>query len=113
MDIIVRGTKGNFRVHDYVIPFNEKVGSFFAVSNSKWAELYRGCEPEPTEFKISTDLPQEVLMVHEFDKLVEKIRSGEAKPETKWPVISRKTQLIIDAVVTSIKNDFVPVEVVY
>ncbi|KAK1436388.1 hypothetical protein QVD17_02167 [Tagetes erecta] len=110
MDIIVRGTKGNVRVHDFVIPFNEKVGSFFTVSNSKWAELYLGCGPEPTEFKISTDLPQEALMVREFGKLVEEIRGGVAKPEKKWPIISRKTQLIIDAVVTSIKNGFVPVE---
>ncbi|KAI3819809.1 hypothetical protein L1987_13661 [Smallanthus sonchifolius] len=112
-DIVVLGTKGNFRVHDFVIPFNEKVGSFYSVDNSKWAELQLGCGPEPSELKIATDLPQEVLMVREFGRLVEGIRSGEAKPEKKWPVISRKTQVVIDAVAASIKNGFVPVEVVY
>ncbi|KAD4584761.1 hypothetical protein E3N88_22362 [Mikania micrantha] len=113
MDIIALGTKGNFRVHDFALPFNEKVGPFYAVSNSKWAELSLGCIPEPSEFKIGTDLPQEALMVHEFARLVEGIRGGEAKPETKWPVISRKTQLVVDAVVASIKKGFVPIEVVY
>ncbi|KAJ0795895.1 putative D-xylose 1-dehydrogenase (NADP(+), D-xylono-1,5-lactone-forming) [Helianthus annuus] len=113
MDIIALGTKGNFRVHDFVIPFNEKVGPFYAVANSRWADLSLGCIPEPSEFKIATDLPQEALMVHEFGRLVAGIRNGEAKPEKKWSVISRKTQLVIDAVVASIKNGFVPVEVLY
>ncbi|GJQ91186.1 hypothetical protein Tco_0002325 [Tanacetum coccineum] len=62
MDITALGTKGNFRVHDFVIPFNEKVGAFYAVGNSRWAELSLGCVPEPSEFKITTDLPQESLM---------------------------------------------------
>ncbi|PWA76247.1 Oxidoreductase [Artemisia annua] len=113
MDIIALGTKGNFRVHDFVIPFNEKVGPFYAVANSRWAELSTGCVPEPSEFKITTDLPQEALMVQEFARLVEGICNGEAKPEKKWPILSRKTQLVIDAVITSIKNGFEPVEVVY
>jgi len=113
MDIIALGTKGNFRVHDFVIPFNEKVGSFYAVDNSKWADLSLGHGPEPREFKITTDRPQEALMVGEFGRLVAKIRSGEAKPGNKWSVISRKTQLVIDAVLASLKNDSVPIEVVY
>ncbi|KAJ0580554.1 hypothetical protein HanRHA438_Chr04g0168931 [Helianthus annuus] len=113
MDIIALGTKGNFRVHDFVIPFNEKVGSFYAVDNSKWAERALGCAPEPSELKIEINLPQEAFMVQEFGRLVAGVRSNEAKPENKWRVISRKTQLVIDAVVASIKNGFVPVEVVY
>ncbi|KAJ0784283.1 putative D-xylose 1-dehydrogenase (NADP(+), D-xylono-1,5-lactone-forming) [Helianthus annuus] len=112
-DIIVLGTKGNSRVHDFVIPFNERAGSFHAVENSKWAELLLGCGPEPSEFKITTDLPQEALMVQEFGCLAAGIRSGDAKPEKKWSAISRKTQLVIDAVVASIKNGFMPVEIVY
>ncbi|KAK9063961.1 hypothetical protein SSX86_017833 [Deinandra increscens subsp. villosa] len=113
MDIIALGTRGNLRVHDFIIPFNEKVGHFYTVANSMWAELALGCGPEPSEFTISTDLPQEALMVREFARLVHRIRSGEAKPEKKWAVISRKTQVVIDAVVASIKNGFVPIEVVY
>ncbi|KAK9051998.1 hypothetical protein SSX86_028626 [Deinandra increscens subsp. villosa] len=111
MDLIALRTRGNFRVHDFIIPFNEKVGSFEAVANSRWTEL--GCAPEPSEYTIATDLPQEALMVQEFARLVHGIRGGKAKPEKKWAVISRKTQLVIDAVVASIKNGFVPVEVVY
>ncbi|XP_076935172.1 putative oxidoreductase At4g09670 [Bidens hawaiensis] len=49
MDITTLGTKGNLRVHDFVIPFNEKVGSFYAVADSKWAERALGCGPEPSE----------------------------------------------------------------
>ncbi|MFS7953063.1 hypothetical protein Hanom_Chr07g00614211 [Helianthus anomalus] len=112
MDVIALGTKGNFCVHDFVIPFNEKVGSFYSVDNSKWAERAVGCGPEPGVFKIETDMPRERLMIQEFGRLVAGIRSGEPK-ENKWPIISRKTQLIIDAVVASIKNGFVPVKVVY
>ncbi|MFS7928485.1 hypothetical protein Hanom_Chr04g00321331 [Helianthus anomalus] len=94
MDIIALGTKGNF------------------LDNSKWAERAVGCGPEPGVFKIATDMPRERLMIQEFGRLVAGIRSGEPK-ENKWPIISRKTQLIIDAVVASIKNGFVPVKVVY
>ncbi|KAI3513644.1 hypothetical protein L1887_20981 [Cichorium endivia] len=113
MDITALGTKGNLRVHDFVIPFNENVGPFYTVANSRWAELSVGCEPEPSEFKITTVLPQEALMVQEFARLVQGIRGGEAKPEKKWPTLSRKTQAVIDAVVASINIGFKPVEVVY
>nr|XP_043636405.1 uncharacterized oxidoreductase At4g09670-like [Erigeron canadensis] len=112
-DIIAVGTNGNFRVHDFVIPFNEKVAPFYTVANSRWAELSIGCVPEPSECKITIDLPQEALMVQEFARLVQGIRDNEAKPETKWQMISRKTQVVIDAVVASIKNGFQTVEVVY
>ncbi|KAK1436389.1 hypothetical protein QVD17_02168 [Tagetes erecta] len=112
-DIVALGSKGNFRVHDFIIPYNEKVGSFYAVANTKWIELALGSDPVPSEFKITIDVPQEALMVQEFGRLVEGVRNGEAKPDKKWPVISRKTQLVIDAVVASIKSGFVPVEVIY
>ncbi|GKB75477.1 hypothetical protein Tco_0942372 [Tanacetum coccineum] len=111
MDIIATGTKGTLRVHDFIVPFNARVGPYFAVSDSKWIGL--GCEPKPSEFRIPTVLPQEVLMVEEFARLIGGIFSGKAKPEKKWLMISRKTQAIIDAVVASIKKGYEPVEVVY
>nr|GEW90990.1 uncharacterized oxidoreductase At4g09670-like [Tanacetum cinerariifolium] len=130
MDIIATGTKGTLCVHDFIVPFNARVGPYFTVSYSKWIGL--SCEPEPSEFRIPTVLiersygpssnfflivivksGQEVLMVEEFARLVGGIFSGKAKPEKKWPMISRKTQAIIDAVVTSIKKGYEPVEVVY
>ncbi|XP_071717314.1 uncharacterized oxidoreductase At4g09670-like [Rutidosis leptorrhynchoides] len=109
-DLIALGTKGNLRVHDFVVPFTETVGHYYVVSNSKWVKL--GLDPEPSEFKITTELPQEALMVQEFARLVERIHSGDAKPEKKWPMLSRKTQVVIDAIVASINDGYEPFEVV-
>ncbi len=113
MDITVLGTKGNLHVHDFVIPFRENVGPFHAVANSRWAELSIGCEPIPSENIIATDLPQEALMVTEFSRLVGNIKRNGGKPEKKWPTLSRKTQVVIDAVMASIERGFEAVEVVY
>jgi hypothetical protein len=60
---------------------------------------------------IGTDLPQEALMVREFARLVENIKVKGLKPEKKWPTISTKTQLVLDAVKASIERGFEPVEV--
>lgn len=113
MDITVLGTKGNLHVHDFVIPFRENVGPFHTAANSRWAELSIGCEPIPSENIIATDLPQEALMVTEFSRLVGNIKRNGGKPEKKWPTLSRKTQLVIDAAMTSIERGFEAVEVVY
>lgn len=112
-DITVLGTKGNLHVHDFVIPFRENVGPFRTTANSRWAELSIGCEPIPSENIIATDLPQEALMVSEFARLVGDIKKNGVKPEKKWPTLSRKTQVVIDAVMASIGRGFQAVEVVY
>lgn len=111
MDITCGGTKGNLRIHDFVIPFQENVGQFYAASKSKFAELALGCEPIPSEHAVMTDLPQEALMVSEFARLAANIERNGSKPEKKWPTISRKTQLVLDAVKASIEKGFEPVEV--
>lgn len=113
MDITALGTKGNLRVHDFVIPFRETVGSFYEASNSRWAELSIGCEPIPSEHIVRTDLPQEALMVQEFAALVWNIKENGSKPEKKWPTLSLKTQAVVDAVKVSIETGFGPVEVMY
>ncbi|KAM7514636.1 hypothetical protein LguiA_004219 [Lonicera macranthoides] len=113
MDITCLGTKGNLRVHDFVIPFRENVGKFYGASNSRFAELAIGCEPIPSEFDVTIEIPQEVAMVTEFARLVGEIEGKGAKPEKKWAEISRKTQLVVDAVKGSIECGFQEVEVVY
>lgn len=113
MDITCLGTKGNLRVHDFVIPFRENVGKFYGASNSRFAELAIGCEPIPSEFDVTVEIPQEVAMVTEFARLVGEIEGKGAKPEKKWAEISRKTQLVVDAVKGSIECGFQKVEVVY
>ncbi len=50
-------------------------------------------------------------MVREFARLVENIKVKGLKPEKKWPTISTKTQLVLDAVKASIERGFEPVEV--
>ncbi|KAL6509817.1 hypothetical protein OROGR_022305 [Orobanche gracilis] len=113
MEISVLGTNGYLRVHDFVIPFEENVGPFYVNANTKFAELSIGIEPKPTEQLVTTDLPQESLMVKEFSSLVAKIRENGSRSEKKWPTISRKTQVVVDAMKSSIDKGFEPVEVVY
>ncbi|CAA3029237.1 uncharacterized oxidoreductase At4g09670-like [Olea europaea subsp. europaea] len=113
MDIGVLGSNGYLRVHDFVIPFQENVGPFYVTANTKFAELSIGIEPAPTEHKIYTDLPQEALMVKEFSGLVSGIKEHGSGTEKKWPTISRKTQILVDAVKASIEKGFEPIEVVF
>lgn len=110
MDITAVGTKGTLHIHDFIIPFQEKEASFSATSKSGFNELVTGWVPLPSQYIVSTELPQESCMVQEFARLVENIKSG-SKPEQKWPILSRKTQLIIDCIKASIESGFQPVEV--
>lgn len=113
MDIVASGSKGNLRVHDFVIPFQENVAPFYTVEGSWFDELATSIHPSPSEHQVNTDLPQEALMVKEFSNLVGSIKGKGSKPEKKWPTISRKTQLVVDAVKASIEKGFEPVEVIY
>ncbi|KAI9098502.1 hypothetical protein K1719_025127 [Acacia pycnantha] len=111
MDITAIGTKGSLHVHDFVIPYQEKEASFFAVSEAGFNDLVTGWTKEPSKHIVTTELPQEALMVREFSRLVCDIKFKSLKPEKKWPTISRKTQLIVDAVKTSIDKGFEPVQI--
>nr|GMC48744.1 uncharacterized oxidoreductase At4g09670-like [Ipomoea batatas] len=97
-DICAYGTAGKLRVHDFIIPFPGKPAPFYTL------ESFR-----PLEHGVEAELPQDVLMVREFCNLA---GSGGA-PEKKWAVISRKTQVVVDAVNASIHNGFKTIEVVY
>uniref|UniRef100_A0A0E0EXJ3 Uncharacterized protein n=1 Tax=Oryza meridionalis TaxID=40149 RepID=A0A0E0EXJ3_9ORYZ len=111
MDMTIVGTNGTLHVTDFVIPYEEKSAAFNMASKSKFAELHIGWDPLPSKHVVSTDLPQEALMVQEFSRLVQNIRDAGGKPEGKWPAITRKTQVVMDAVKTSIDNEFGPVDI--
>ncbi|KAG8369251.1 hypothetical protein BUALT_Bualt15G0132100 [Buddleja alternifolia] len=111
MDLTAVGTNGTLHLHDFVIPFEEKKASFATSVKSGFTELVTGWDPKPSEHTVMTDLPQEALMVREFSRLVGSIKFGGAKPEKKWPALSRKTQLVLDAVKTSIERGYETVEI--
>lgn len=111
MDITAVGTKGTLHVHDFIIPYDEKKASFYAASESSFDDLVTKWASEPNKHVIENNLPQEVLMVSEFSRLVAEIKFNNSKPEKKWPTISRKTQLIVDAVKASIDRGFEPVQI--
>ncbi|XP_066342104.1 uncharacterized oxidoreductase At4g09670-like [Miscanthus floridulus] len=110
MDITLVGTNGTIHVTDFVIPHEEKSAEFHVASKSSFAELDIGWDL-PSKHVVATDLPQEALMVQEFARLLQGIRDAGGKPEGKWPAVTRKTQLVLDAVKASIDKGSEPVEV--
>lgn len=111
MDITAVGTKGTLHVNDFIIPCQEHEASFTAASETWFNELVTAWVPQPNVNIIKTDHPQEVRMVTEFSRLVENIKRNGAKPEKKWPELSRKTQQVLDAVKASMDKDCQPVEI--
>lgn len=106
MDITATGTKGTLHLNDFVIPFEENKASFSAATQSWFNDLVTAWLEKPSEHTVMTDLPQEALMVREFSRLVTSIKAGGSKPDKKWPTLSKKTQLVLDAVKTSIDRGF-------
>ncbi|KAG8493767.1 hypothetical protein CXB51_011192 [Gossypium anomalum] len=100
MNITAIGTHGTLHLTDFVIPYQEQEASYTASAKPGFNEL-----PLPSEHTVTVDLPQEVCMV-------QNIKKKGAKPDMKWPTISRKTQLVLDAVKASIEKGFEPVEIV-
>ncbi|KAJ7969739.1 Oxidoreductase family protein [Quillaja saponaria] len=111
MDITAIGEKGTLHVHDFIIPFQEKEASFSLGSETGFTELVTGWVPLPSKHTVTTDIPQEAHMVKEFSHLVRTIKNNGSKPENKWPTISRKTQLVLNAVKESIEKSFEPVQI--
>ncbi|KAL3504622.1 hypothetical protein ACH5RR_034463 [Cinchona calisaya] len=112
MDITATGTKGYLHLHDFVVPFEEDKASFSTSVESGFTGFLTGWVPKPSEHVVTTDLPQEAQMVKEFSRLVGSIKTERAKPEKKWPTLSRKTQLILDAIKVSIDRGFESVDVI-
>ncbi|KAL0557088.1 hypothetical protein IC582_005606 [Cucumis melo] len=106
-NMTVIGTNGTLHLTDFVIPYTEKEVCFS--TNSKYEST--SSEPLPNNHTIPTDLPQEVHMVMEFSRLVKQIKENGSEPDEKWPAMSRKTQLVLDAVKASLDQGSEVVEV--
>ncbi|CAM9003156.1 unnamed protein product [Rhodiola kirilowii] len=102
-DLAVSSSTGSVHVDDYIIPVKEPSAEFEVVYGAQFANLHIGWNKKPSVVEVFTDLPQEALMVEEFSRLVERIRNSGGRPDRKWPEISRKTQVVIDAVRKSIE----------
>ncbi|KAM0035902.1 putative gfo/Idh/MocA-like oxidoreductase, NAD(P)-binding domain superfamily [Helianthus debilis subsp. tardiflorus] len=104
MTIVASGTKGSLHLNDFVIPFEEKQGTFTTATESGFTELVTGWAPLPSQHTVMTDLAQEVRMVTEFARLVKSVKNDGAAVEKLWPTLSRKTQLVLDAVKISVEK---------
>ncbi|EHA8588666.1 putative oxidoreductase [Cocos nucifera] len=111
MELSVAGTRGTLHLSDFVIPLEETHAKFRFATDSGFAALQTGWQPLPGEHDVSTELPQEALMIQEFSSLAGSIRDSSCKPDQKWPTIARKTQLVLDAVKASIEKGFEPVSI--
>ncbi|KAK9046982.1 hypothetical protein V6N11_052851 [Hibiscus sabdariffa] len=106
------GTSGTLHLTDFIIPYQEHEASYTTSTKPGFDELVTGWSQLPSEHTVTVDLPQEVCMVREFASLVRNIKKKGTQPDKKWPTISRKTQLVLDAVKASIDKGFQPVEIV-
>ncbi|KAF5737906.1 hypothetical protein HS088_TW13G00797 [Tripterygium wilfordii] len=102
MDLAISGSNGSLYLHDYIIPFQENSASFEFTLGAKLVELHIGWNVTPEKVEVVNELPQEALMVQELARIVQNIKNSGGHPEAKWPEISRKTQLVLDAVKRSI-----------
>ncbi|KZV40909.1 hypothetical protein F511_05154 [Dorcoceras hygrometricum] len=107
MDSTAIGTNGTLHSNDFVVPLDENKASFYTSQKSGFFEP----GSKPNEHIVTTELPQETLMVSEFSRLVGCIKSDGAQPDKMWPILSRKTQLVLDAVKVSIDRGHQIVEV--
>ncbi|CAN8246749.1 unnamed protein product [Cochlearia groenlandica] len=105
MEITAVGTKGTLRVHDFIIPFKETEASYTTSTKAWFNEQVTAWVNPPSEQTVKTELPQEACMVREFARLVGEIKYNDAKPDGFWPSISRKTQLVVDAVKESLDKN--------
>ncbi|KAF5781671.1 hypothetical protein HanRHA438_Chr11g0499191 [Helianthus annuus] len=90
MTIVASGTKGSLHLNDFVIPFEEKQGTFTTATESGFTELVTGWAPLPSQHTVMTDLAQEVRMVTEFARLVKSVKNDGAAVEKLWPTLSKR-----------------------
>ncbi|CAL5203239.1 unnamed protein product [Lathyrus oleraceus] len=109
MDLAVCGSNGSMHVKDFIIPYKETSAKFDFTFGAKFVDLHIGWNVKPEEVHVANKLPQEALMVQEFARLVASVRDCGSYPSTKWPEISRKTQLVVDAVKKSLELGCKPV----
>lgn len=112
MELTVMGTRGTLHLTDFVIPYEEGSAEFSFYSDAGFNDLVTGWKLVPSKHVVNTELPQEARMVAEFARLARGIKDSCFKPDNKWPEITRKTQLVLNAVKASIEKGFEPVEIV-
>ncbi|MBA0708609.1 hypothetical protein Golax_023708 [Gossypium laxum] len=111
MDLNITGSKGSLNLNDFIIPQRESSASFEFTLGAKFLDLHIGWNVKPERVVVNCDeLPQEGLMVEEFTRIVAGIRTTPGVlPDPKWPEISRKTQMLVDAVKKSVDLGCKPV----
>lgn len=100
-------------MNDYVIPYKEETAWFEYTSGAKFVDMHTGWNMMPEKVTVDcsgTEESQEGTMLREFVKLVQGIKRGDSEADPRWPEISRKTQLVVDAVKKSVDTGC---EVVY
>lgn len=100
-------------MNDYVIPYKEDTAWFEYTSGAKFVDMHIGWNMMPEKVTVDcsgTEESQEAMMLKEFVRLVQGINRGDSEADRKWPEISRKTQLVVDAVKKSVD---IGCEVVY
>ncbi|GMI74040.1 hypothetical protein like AT1G66130 [Hibiscus trionum] len=109
MDLALTGSGGSLNLGDFIIPHRESSASFEFTKGAKFVDLHIGWNVKPEKVVVNCELPQEALMVKEFARLVAGIRTSGLPPDRKWPEISRKTQMLVDAVKKSVDLGCEPV----
>ncbi|ESQ28633.1 hypothetical protein EUTSA_v10018755mg [Eutrema salsugineum] len=104
-DLAISGSKGSIQMNDYVIPYKEDTAWFEYTSGAKFVDMHIGWNMKPEKVTVDcggTEESQEAMLLREFVRLVQGIKRGESEADRRWPEISRKTQLVIDAVKKSV-----------
>ncbi|KAF3527044.1 hypothetical protein F2Q69_00050840 [Brassica cretica] len=112
-DLAISGSKGSTHMNDYVIPYKEDTAWFEYTSGAKFAEMHIGWNMMPERVTVDcsgTEESQEATMLREFVRLVQGIKRGDSEADPRWQEISKKTQLVVDAVKKSVD---IGCEVVY
>lgn len=111
MKLLVVGVNGSLEMDDFTLPAEAERASFKVVSNTSWKDALAGWHRTEDVHEVRLEIPQEAHMVREFARLVWTIRSGSGQVEPMWAEISRKTQVLLDAVKLSIENELKTISV--
>ncbi|KAG0504113.1 hypothetical protein KC19_12G158100 [Ceratodon purpureus] len=111
MKLLVVGVNGSLENDDFVLPARADRAGFKVVSNTSWKDVLGGWNRTEDVQEVTLEIPQEAHMVREFARLVASIRDGSGAVEPRWAEISRKTQVLLDAVKESIENGLKTIDV--
>lgn len=109
MDLSITGTKGSLHLKDFVIPYQEGSAFFDLGSPATFMDDQTGWNVKTEKVVVDNETPQEALMVQELARLAQGIKKCGFPPDNRWPEISRKTQIVVDAIKKSIDLDCKPV----